>query len=88
MGRVAPRATDALMERTLFDQQKDKTGSVQSLDSLYRPTRDGLASGPYEGRVRRSSLYTNTIMSNMARALPFIAAGTVLAAGTTRWKGE
>jgi short-subunit dehydrogenase len=88
MGRVAPRATDALMERTLFDQQKDKTGSVQSLDSLYRPTRDGLASGPYDGHVRQSSFYTNTVMSSLTRALPFIAAGAVLAAGSARWNIE
>ena len=88
MGRVAPRATDALMERTLFDQQKDKTGSVQSLDSLYRPTRDGLASGPYDGHVRQSSVYTNTVMSRLTRALPFIAAGAVLAARSARWNVE
>lgn len=88
MSRVAPRATDALMERTLFDQQKDKTGSVQSLDSLYRPTRDGLATGPYDGHVRQSSLYTNTVMSSLTRALPFIAAGAVLAAGSARWNVE
>ena len=88
LGQLAPRTTDRLMERTLYEQQKDKTGKVESLDSLYRPTRDGLASGPYDGHVRRSSLYTGTVMSNLTRALPFIAAGAALAAGSARWNSE
>ena len=87
MGRFAPRTTDALIERTLFDQQKDKSGKIQSLDSLYRPTRDGLANGPYDGHVRRTSLYTKTTLSNVTRALPFIAVGAVLAA-SARWNTE
>lgn len=87
MGRLAPRTTDRLMERTLFDQQKDKSGRVESLDSLYRPTRDGLASGPYDGHVRTSSLYTKTVMSKVTRALPFIAVGAALA-GAARWNRE
>ena len=87
MGRLAPRTTDRLMERALYDQQKDKSGRVQSLDSLYRPTRDGLASGPYEGRVRTSSLYTRTVMSKVTRALPFIAVGAALASAA-RWNRE
>jgi len=88
IGHLAPRTTDLVMERTMYDQQKDKTGTVQSLDSLYRPTRDGLASGPYDGHVRQSSLYTRTVMSNVMRALPFIAAGAALAAGSARWNTE
>jgi len=87
IGRLAPRTTDVLMERTLYDQQKDKTGKIQSLDSLYRPTRDGLSSGPYDGHVRRTSLSTRTALSTVTRALPFIAAGAVIAAGA-RWNTE
>lgn len=87
MGRLAPRTTDKLMERTLYDQQKDKSGRVESLDSLYRPTRDGLASGPYDGHVRTSSLYTKTVLSTVTRALPFIAVGAALA-GAARWNRE
>ena len=87
MGRLAPRAADALMERTLYDQQKDKTGRIQSLDSLYHPTRDGLASGPYDGHVRRTSLSSGTALSRVTRALPFIAAGAMLAA-SARWNDE
>jgi short-subunit dehydrogenase len=81
MGRLAPRTTDAYMERSLFEQQKDKSGRVKTRDSLYYPTRDGNASGPYEGHVMRSSLYTRAVMSDFTRALPFIAAGAAIAAG-------
>jgi short-subunit dehydrogenase len=81
LGRLAPRTMDVYMERAMFDQQKDKTGRVQPRDSLYRPTQDGRASGPYEGHVMRSSLYTKAVMSDFTRALPFIAAGAVIAAG-------
>ena len=81
IGRVAPRTMDVYMERSLFDQQKDKSGAVRTQDSLYGPSRDGAASGPYEGHVMRSSLYTKAVMSDFTRALPFIAAGAAIAAG-------
>ena len=88
MGRLAPRTTDAYMERSLFDQQKDKSGRVKTRDSLYYPTRDGSASGPYEGHVMRSSLYTRAVMSDFTRALPFIAAGAAIAAGVRHRRTE
>ena len=88
MGRMAPRSMDVYMERMLFEQQKDKTGHVRSQDSLYRPTHDGHASGPYEGHVMKSSAYTTAMFSDVTRALPFIAAGAVLAAGVKRWRSE
>jgi NAD(P)-dependent dehydrogenase (short-subunit alcohol dehydrogenase family) len=86
IGRLAPRTMDVYMERAMFDQQKDKTGHVRSKDSLYYPSRDGEAAGPYEGHVMKSSLYTNAMMSDVTRALPLLAAGAVLAAGVRRWK--
>jgi hypothetical protein len=87
LGRLAPRTTDALMERTFFDSQQDKSRPVEPLDSLYRPTRDGRASGPYDGHVMQSSIYTRAMMSDVTRALPFIAAGAILA-GVTRSRGQ
>ncbi len=88
IGRLAPRTTDRLMERTLYDQQKDKTGRVQSLDSLYRPTRDGVASGPYDGHVRSRASTPGPSCPSLTRALPFIAVGAVVAAGAARWNSE
>ena len=84
IGRVAPRTMDVYMERSLFDQQKDKSGRGRTADSLYKPSRDGAASGPYEGHVMRSSLYTKAVMLDFTRALPFIAAGAAIAAGVRR----
>jgi NAD(P)-dependent dehydrogenase (short-subunit alcohol dehydrogenase family) len=87
LGRLAPRTTDALMERTFFDSQQDKSRTVPAVDSLYRPTRDGRASGPYDGHVMQSSMYTRTVMSDVTRALPFIAAGAILA-GMARGRSQ
>jgi NAD(P)-dependent dehydrogenase (short-subunit alcohol dehydrogenase family) len=87
LGRLAPRTTDALMERTMFDQQQDPNRPAQQLDSLYRPTRDGEATGPYDGHVMQSSLYTRAMMSDVTRALPFIAAGAFLAGATRLARG-
>ena len=86
IGRLAPRTTDVYMERAMFEQQKDNSRTVSPLDSLYRPTRDGQATGPYAGHVMKSSMYTKAMMSDMTRALPYRAAGAVLAAGVKRWR--
>jgi short-subunit dehydrogenase len=83
-GRLAPRTTDAVMERALFDAQQDDRRPAQSIDSLYRPTRDGRASGPYAGHVMQSSLYTRAVMSDVTRALPFIAIAAILAGA--KWR--
>jgi short-subunit dehydrogenase len=84
MGRVAPRMMDRYMERTMFEQQKDSTGTVISQDSLYEPKGDSHTSGPYPGHVMKSSIYTNAKLSKVTRALPYIAAGAVLAATIRR----
>lgn len=86
IGRLAPRTTDVYMERAMFEQQKDNSRTVSPLDSLYHPTRDGQATGPYAGHVMKSSIYTKAVMSDMTRALPYLAAGAVLAAGVKRWR--
>ena len=84
MGMVAPRSTDLYMERTMFAQQQDPEGDTETLDSLYQPRRDGEEHGPYRGHVMKSSAYTKTMLSDVGRALPFIAAGAVLMATRRR----
>lgn len=84
LGMVAPRTMDLYMERAMFSQQKDPSRSPQTLDSLYYPARDGESEGPYEGHVMRSSAYTRSMLSDVTRALPFIAAGAVLMAARRR----
>jgi short-subunit dehydrogenase len=85
LGMVAPRTVDLYMERAMFSQQKDRTGSTETLDSLYQPTRDGETEGPYQGHVMRSSAYTRTMLSDVGRALPLLAAGAMLFAAKRRY---
>jgi short-subunit dehydrogenase len=84
LGMLAPRTTDLYMERAMFTQQQDQEGVVHTQDSLYEPKRDGQVSGPYTGHVMRSSVYTKALLSDVGRALPFVAAGLAIAAGVRR----
>ena len=88
MGRVAPRTTDLYMEQTMFRMQKDEGRNPQTQDSLYSPGRDGSTEGPYDGRVIRSSAYTRAMLSDVTRALPYIAAGVAVAEGVRRWQRQ
>jgi hypothetical protein len=76
------------MERALYTQQKDPKRSMPAVDSLYAPAKDGNAAGPYDGHVMRSSLYTRAVMSDVARAMPLVAAAAVFAAGVRRWRAS
>jgi short-subunit dehydrogenase len=84
-GRVAPRTMDRYMEATMFRQQRDTERPIVRSDSLYGPSRDGLARGPYSGHVKKSSVYTAAMLSDVSRVLPFLAAGVALAAGMRRF---
>jgi short-subunit dehydrogenase len=86
-GMVAPRMMDLYMERTMFVQQKDPDRPARRQDSLNHPSRDGEARGPYRGHTMKSSAYTSAMMSDVKRALPFIAAGVALTAvSASRWR--
>jgi short-subunit dehydrogenase len=86
MGTIAPRLTDRYMERAMFTQQKAYDRSHADEGSLDRPLRDGRAYGPHRGRVMKSSAYTKAALSDITRALPFIAAGVAVAAGVRHWR--
>jgi len=86
MGTVAPRLTDVFMERAMFNQQKTHDRMQPREGNLDRPQRDGRAHGLHRGHVMQSSLYTKAALSDVARALPYVAAGAALAAGVRRWR--
>jgi short-subunit dehydrogenase len=86
LGHLAPRLTDAWMERAMFTQQKAHDRSQPREGSLDRPQRDGRAYGPHRGHVMKSSVYTKAALSDTARVLPFVAAAAVVAAGIRRWR--
>ena len=77
---AAPRLAEVYMETMMFRQQKRDEPSDQR-DSLYRPLRDGQRYGRYPGRALRSSFYTDAVLSDARRMLPFLA----LAAGLVAW---
>ena len=84
LGAAAPRFMDKYMERAMFTQQKDYEAQNRTMDSLYAPKRDGRETGPYDGYVMRSSAYTRGVTSGAFRAVAWITAAAVLAAGARR----
>lgn len=86
LGSLAPRLTDVYMERIMYNQQKTYDRTQPREGNLDRPQRDGRAHGPHRGHVMRSSVYTQAALSDVARALPYVAAGAALVAGVRRWR--
>ncbi len=82
MGSLAPRLTDVYMERTMFSQQRSGRPNDHR-DSLHTTSANGEESGGYEGHVMQSSAYTRAMLSDVGRALPFIAFGVGVAAAVT-----
>ena len=82
MGSLAPRLTDVYMERTMFSQQRSGRPNNHR-DSLHTTSANGEESGGYEGHVMQSSAYTRAMLSDVGRALPFIALGVGVAAAVT-----
>lgn len=79
LGTVAPRLTDVVMERTMFSAQK-RDVPAEAHDALYEPQEDGRRHGPTTRHTMRRSAYTRAAMSDVARMLPVIAAGAIMAA--------
>jgi len=77
MGRVAPRMTDRLFERTMFRQQKRDTGRAgYQEDTLFEaPPVTGRAHGDHEGHVARTSAYTAAALNPGKAALALAAFG-------------
>ena len=86
MGTLAPRLTDRFMERAMFNQQIAHDRAHRDEGNLHRPQRDGRAYGPHRGHVMKSSAYTRAALSDITRALPYLAAGLAVAAGVKHWR--
>jgi short-subunit dehydrogenase len=64
MGTALPRLTDLYMERAMFSSQRSDVPAAEAEGNLYRPSgEEGQERGEYRGKVRRSSLYTQTALS-------------------------
>jgi short-subunit dehydrogenase len=79
MEKMAPRAMDAYMRATAFEQQK-RGEPNDRMDAFDRPQRDGQRRGPTQRHTMRRSAYTRISTSRVAQALPLLAA-SALAAG-------
>jgi short-subunit dehydrogenase len=88
MAALAPRLTDLMMERQMFEGMK-RGEPPTSPDSLDRPSgRDyGVRRGRQPGYVMKRSAYTRAALSDVGRALPFIAIGAAVAAGVAATRG-
>jgi NAD(P)-dependent dehydrogenase (short-subunit alcohol dehydrogenase family) len=82
LGVLAPRTTDAVMERTMFSQQKSDRPNDER-DALHGPGEAGRERGKYGGHVMESSAYTRAMLSDLGRALPLLALGAAVAAGVS-----
>ena len=80
MGAVAPRMTDAMMERTMFSSQQ-RGEPNDGRDALDAPGRDGHRRGPTRRSTLERSTYTRAALSDMRRVLPVVAIGALVAAG-------
>lgn len=88
LARVAPRLTDAVMERSMFEAQKRHDLEQRQEGSLDHPQSDGRAHGLPQGRVISSSLYTKAVLSDATRALPIVAVGLALIFAGRRWRRQ
>jgi len=79
MATLAPRLTDVMMERQMWNQMQREEAPF-SPDSLDRPSRQdyGVRRGRQPGRVMKTSAYTRAALSDVGRALPFVALGALL----------
>jgi hypothetical protein len=87
MGVVAPRLTDRVMERSMFEaQQKDERAPSPRRDTLYQPPLgDGRVRGDYDGMVKPTSLYAKASLHPLgALLLAGAALGLALTTGSRR----
>jgi short-subunit dehydrogenase len=81
MGEHAPRLTDRVMQRTMFDlQQSDKPASASRREGLYYPSGELEERGGYDGHVAESSLYTKATLHPVIMGALLFGSGLALAA--------
>ena len=88
MSAIAPRLTEKYMARTAMSRQRRDDEQANMDDALYEPSHDARRRGRQPGHVRGSSAYTRTMVSEAARAVPFVALGIAVAAGMAAARGR
>jgi short-subunit dehydrogenase len=79
--KISPRATDKYMERSTFDAQKTELrAAADRPNNLYAPlSDDGGERGHFQGRVKKWSAYTETVLHPRAAAGLIAGLGVVVA---------
>jgi short-subunit dehydrogenase len=82
LAALAPRLTDLMMERQMWDAMHREEPPMSG-DSLNQPSGEdyGRRRGRQPGHVMQSSAYTRAALSDVGRALPFVAIGAIVAVG-------
>jgi NADP-dependent 3-hydroxy acid dehydrogenase YdfG/glyoxylase-like metal-dependent hydrolase (beta-lactamase superfamily II) len=77
MEKLMPRATDKMMEATIFEQQQtEEPAQPRGSGSLYQPSGPSLQErGGYEGMVRKTSAYTTVKANRDTLGLALVGAG-------------
>jgi short-subunit dehydrogenase len=87
-GERAPRLTDKVMEKSMFDlQSTDKPPGPRSDHGLYQASSNLEERGGYEGHVSESSVYTKAAMHPLATVAIALGATAALA-GLWRARGK
>jgi len=85
VGRLLPRFTDLVMERTMSRLQlTDEPAGDREHHNLYQPVDDGEERGIYPHHVAESSLYTKAMLHPLASALLLLGIGAVAVAWSRR----
>jgi NAD(P)-dependent dehydrogenase (short-subunit alcohol dehydrogenase family) len=85
VGRLLPRLTDLVMERTMSRLQlTDRPAGDRNRHNLFAPGDDGDERGGYPHHVAESSLYTQAMLHPAASMLLLLGIGTAVYAWTRR----
>jgi NAD(P)-dependent dehydrogenase (short-subunit alcohol dehydrogenase family) len=80
LGKLAPRLTDKVMERTMFQaQHSDRPAYIRYDHSLYRASEDPRERGGYEGHVAERSLYTQASLHPVLTGALVLGTGLAIA---------
>lgn len=81
MARLAPRAADFYMERTMTHGGQERNEPGHRDGALYEPSHDNGRRGDHPGYVMKSSAYTRASLSGALKAVPIVAMGAAVVAG-------
>jgi NAD(P)-dependent dehydrogenase (short-subunit alcohol dehydrogenase family) len=88
--KISPRLTDKYMERSTFDAQKTQIEALADRpNNLYEPVdHDGGERGHFQGRVKKWSAYTETVLHPRAAAGIIVGLGVAVTTVVRKLRGR